>query len=242
VQRSADLGNTWSAAVRVNDDASGRVQFNPFLSVDPVKGQPVLAWVDGRNDPANLSMDVFAARSVNCGKAFKRNVQVTQPSNEFNNSTISWSNESGANPLRNGNQFGDYMGVDARNGKAYVAWTDSRHFFPDFQTDPQRENIGFAVVTFGPPAPEQLVALADGQRATLRWTDNPKAADLTGYNVYRVSGGTYTRIGSLTVAGVAPGATRTFSDSIRAASYAVAGVDSLGEEGPYSSPASPAGQ
>ena len=249
LRRSTDAGATWGPAVPVNDDATGRVQFNPYMSVDPIKGQPVVAWVDGRNDPANLSMDVFAARSVNCGQSFKKNVQVTKPSDEFNNSTISWSNESSfSNPVRNGNQFGDYMGVDARNGKAYVAWTDSRHFFPDFQTERQRENIGFSVVTFGPPAPDDTEAELQAGKALLQWKDHPKATNLVGYNVYRVSGGIYTKIGYVPVAGASVNAVRGFHDTeaalkaARASSYAVAGVNRQGEEGPYSALFSLAGQ
>jgi hypothetical protein len=239
VRRSTNGGATWSAAVKANDDASGRIQFNPFMSVDPVKGQPVLAWVDGRNDPNNLSMDVYAARSVNCGKSFKKNVKVTQPSGEFNNSTISYSNESSAaNPLRNGNQYGDYMGIDARNGKAYVAWTDSRHFFPSFQTDPQRENIGFAAVTFGPPAPENLTVTLSNGKPQLSWSYNPPA-DLAAFNVYRVSNGVYTKIVTIPASLVTSAASRSFTDSTasgQTSSYVVAAVDTEGEEGPYSSP------
>ncbi|HEV2854481.1 MAG TPA: sialidase family protein [Thermoanaerobaculia bacterium] len=244
VRRSTDRGATWSAPVQVNDDGpGGNLQFLPFLSVDPIKGQPVLAWADGREDPANLSMDVYASRSTNCGQKFKKNLKVTQPSNEFNNSTISWSNESDANPNRNGNQFGDYMGVDARNGKAYVAWTDSRHFFPNF--NPQRENIAFAVVTFGPPAPDDVDAESQEQTLKLTWKDHPKAADLAGYNVYRVSKGVYTRIAHVSISGKSLTAIRTFSDPVKspgAFSYAVAAVDHRGEEGPYSQVVSPAGQ
>lgn len=241
VQRSTNGGSTWGAAVRVNDDgAGGRIQFNPFLTVDQIKGQPMLAWSDARNDPANTSVDIFASRSTNCGKNFKKNVQVTQPSSEFNNSTISYSNESPANPLRNANQFGDYMGVDARNGKAYVAWTDSRHFFPSFQTEPQRENIAFAVVTFGPPAPENLTVTLSNGKPRLSWSYNPPA-DLAAFNVYRLSNGVYTKIITIpaSVVTAAASSSRSFTDSTasgQTTSYVVAAVDTEGEEGPYSSP------
>ncbi|HKI00788.1 MAG TPA: hypothetical protein VKK31_02295 [Thermoanaerobaculia bacterium] len=237
VKRSTNQGNTWSAAERVNDDGpGGRIQFNPFLSVDQVKGQPVLAWVDARLDPNNVAVDVFTARSTNCGAKFKKNVKVTQPSPQFNNSTISSSNESDANPARNGNQLGDYMGVDARNGKAYVAWTDTRHFFPDFQTDPQKENIGFAVVTFGPPAPQSLTAVLANQKLTVSWSYTPPA-DLASFNVYRVANGVYTLLGNVPASALPPGntITRTFTDgaALSGKTFAVAAVDKQGEEGPY---------
>jgi hypothetical protein len=40
------------------------------------------------------------------------------------------------------------MGLDVLNGKAYVGWTDTRHYFPSFFTEPQKDNIGFALVDF----------------------------------------------------------------------------------------------
>ncbi|HKI00787.1 MAG TPA: sialidase family protein [Thermoanaerobaculia bacterium] len=250
VRRSTNGGSTWGSAVRVNDDgAGGRVQFYPTLTVDQVKGHPVVAWLDARNDPGNASVDVFTSRSITCGQSFRKNVQVTKPSSEFNNSTISYSNESVANAAHNINQFGDYIGLDARNGEAYVAWTDSRHFFPAFQTEPQKENIAFAKMTFGPPSPSQsLQSEIVSQRVQISWRDSPEAADLTSYNVYRVSGGVYTKVGSLAVSGYSPTATRSFRDTTtplstaRTSFYAVAGVDSLGEEGPYSSLVSAASQ
>ncbi len=244
VQRSTNGGATWNAPVRVNDDgAGGNIQFNPFLTVDPIKGQPMLAWSDARNDPGNTSVDIFASRSTNCGKNFKKNVQVTQPSTEFNNSTISWSNESTAsNPLRNANQFGDYMGIDARNGTAYVAWTDSRHYFPGFQTDAQRENIAFAAVTFGPPAPENIQLTIDGLRVTLDW-DYVPPADLAAFNIYLVVNGIHTRIATVPASLLNGGsATHSFTkESTKhglTVSYVVAAVDNEGDEGPYSNPVS----
>ncbi len=243
VRRSTNGGVSWSAPVRVNDDgAGGRIQFNPFLTVDPVKGQPMVAWVDGRDDPNNVSMEIYAARSTNCGKAFKKNVKVTQPSDEFNNATISFSNESDDNPLRNPNQYGDYMGIDARNGRAYVAWTDTRHFFPEFSTEPQRENIAFSAVTFGPPPPENIRVTLGNHRVTLTW-DYVPPSDLVAFNVYRVANGVYTRtaiVPAFLLQGVS--ASRSFTDggvsTGSAHTYVVAAVDNLGEEGPYSDPVS----
>jgi BNR repeat-like domain len=240
LRRSTNGGATWSAATKVNDDATSNIQFNPFMSVDPIKGQPMLAWVDGRNDPSNLSTDVYAARSVNCGKNFKKNVKVTQPSSEFNNSTISYSNESSAaNPQRNANQYGDYMGIDARNGKAYVAWTDSRHFFPSFQTEPQRENIGFAAVTFGPPAPENLTLTLGHGLPRISWDYTPPA-DLAALNVYLVLNGVYTKLLTIPASLLKTSTSHTLSleksKSGQAPSVVVAAVDTEGEEGPYSNP------
>nr|HRC84600.1 DNRLRE domain-containing protein [Thermoanaerobaculia bacterium] len=151
VRRSTDNGATWSAAVKVNDDGlAGRTQFHPFLQVDQANGNVVVAWHDTRNDSTNKKVDYYAARSTNCGVSFEANVKASQPSAEFNNSGISYSDENTTdNPNRNPNQYGEYMGLAVVGGKAHLAWLDSRHFYPGSSTDPQKENVGFAAVDFG---------------------------------------------------------------------------------------------
>ncbi len=247
VKRSTNGGSTWNSAVRVNDDgAGGNVQFFPFLTVDQVKGHPVLAWMDARNDPSNQAVEVFATRSVNCGINYKKNVQVSKPSAEFNNSTISASNESAANAAHNVNQYGDYIGVDARNARAYIGWTDSRHFFPAFTTDPQKENVGFSIVTFGPPPPQNITLTLSSSGITLTWTYSPPT-DLASFNVYLVANNVYTKIATVPVSWTTTTSSRTLATSSRtytdttatqsrSYSYVVAAVDTAGEEGPYSDP------
>ncbi len=150
VTRSTDGGASWSEPVRVNDDGEGgAAQFHPFLVVDQSDGSVVVVWHDARNDAANRKVDIFIARSTDCGLSFESNVQVTAPSAEFNDAAISWTDvNSTDNAGRNPNQFGEYMGLDVLDGTAYVAWMDSRHFYPSNTTDSEKENIGFAAVTF----------------------------------------------------------------------------------------------
>ena len=154
VTRSTNNGATWSAPVKVNDDGlAGRTQFHPFLQVDQSNGNVVVAWHDARNDVNNRKVDYYAARSTNCGVSFEANVKVSQPSAEFNNSGISTTDENTTdNPNRNPNQYGEYMGLDVKSNKAYLAWCDSRQFFPGSSTNAQKENLGFAVVDFGTAA------------------------------------------------------------------------------------------
>jgi len=154
VSRSTNNGSSWTAPVQVNDDGlSGRLQFHPFLVVDPTDGSVVVAWHDARNDSNNKRVDFFVARSTDCGQSFETNIQVTAPSSEFNNSSITYSDENSAdNSGYNPNQYGEYLGLDARGGTAYVAWTDTRHYYPSFTSEPQAENVGFAAVTFGAAA------------------------------------------------------------------------------------------
>ncbi len=152
VTRSTDGGSTWSTPVMVNDDGlSGRIQFHPFLAVDQSNGYVVVAWHDARNDTGNDEVEYFVARSADCGASWETNIQISQASTEFNNSTIAYSNEyTSDNANRNPNQYGEYLGLDVREGKAYVAWTDTRHFFPGSTTESQAENVGFVVVDILP--------------------------------------------------------------------------------------------
>jgi len=150
VARSTNGGASWSSPVKVNDDGlANSIQFHPFLVVDQSTGDVVVAWHDARNDTGNDAVDFYTARSTDCGLSFETNVQVSAASSEFNNSGISWSNMfTGDNPNANPNQYGEYLGLDARSCKAYLAWTDTRHYFPSFTSESQEENLGFAVVDF----------------------------------------------------------------------------------------------
>lgn len=151
--RSTDDGANWSAPLRINDDgAGGNAQFHPFLVVDQSNGDVIVSWHDARNDVANRAVDFFVARSTDCGLSMEPNIQASQPSAEFNNAGISSTNlNTFSNTLANVNQHGEYMGLDVLNGTAYLAWSDSRHFFPASTGDPQRENVGFAAVSFVDP-------------------------------------------------------------------------------------------
>jgi len=207
--RSTDNGSSWSSAIKVNDDATSNTQFHPFLVVDQSNGSPVIAWHDARNDPNNEAIDYFVTRSTDCGASVEANTQVSAPSAEFNNATISYSNQSStANANYNPNQYGEYLGLDAHSGMAYLAWSDTRHFFPGSTGETQQENVGFARVDLGttgggdttpPAAPTGLTASAGDGQVSLDWADNGEA-DLAGYTVYRstTSGSGYAAVtGSL---------------------------------------------
>lgn len=142
VARSTNLGATWSAPERVNDDPTGvrKDQFNQWLSVDPASGSINLSWNDARNDPADVKTDIFFAQSTNGGASFASNVKVT----------TAMTDESAANPNADaGNQYGDYEGIVAFNGIIHPIWTDGRF---DGTTDPItgqliREEVFTATIT-----------------------------------------------------------------------------------------------
>jgi subtilisin-like proprotein convertase family protein len=212
VTRSTNGGTTWLAPVKVNDDGlANRTQFHPFLQVDQSNGNVVVAWHDARNDANNRKVDYYVSRSTNCGVSFEANTKASQNSAEFNNSGISYTDENTTdNPNRNPNQYGEYMGLDVKNGKAYLAWVDSRHFYPGSSTNTQKENVGFAVVDFGgacvpPPVPTGVTATAvSSSQINVSWT---ASAGATSYNVLRstTNGGPYSLAGT--------SATTSFSDT-----------------------------
>jgi hypothetical protein len=107
---SGDGGATWDSAVRVNDDTGTNDQFFPAMAAGP-GNQVHVTWNDRRNDPSNISYEVFYA-SLN-GKSFSGNTPVTTAS----------SNPTGTNFI------GDYNDLDQAGGaqNVHAVWTDRRN-------------------------------------------------------------------------------------------------------------------
>lgn len=113
--RSTNGGTTWSAPVRVNNDAlnNGKEQYYPWCTVDQNTGQLNIVWYDNRNTTSD-STGVFMATSNDGGLTFD-NFQVSDAN--FKPKPISG--------LAGGYQ-GDYIGIAAANNKAYPFWADDR--------------------------------------------------------------------------------------------------------------------
>lgn len=149
VKRSTDNGDTWSARILVNDDGGTGTQFHPWLAVDQTDGSVIVGWHDTRNDANKKKVDYYMSRSTDCGLTWESNIKVSAASNQFNNNSISYTDENSTdNPNANGNNFGEYLGVDAHNRKTYMAWADTRQFYPNNTTNTQKENLGHASITF----------------------------------------------------------------------------------------------
>ncbi|MGH9691572.1 MAG: sialidase family protein [Candidatus Acidiferrales bacterium] len=106
---SSDRGDTWSAAVRVNNDAlhNGADQFLQWLAIDPADGSADVIFYDRRNDPENRRAIVVLARSTDSGRSF---------------ANYSWETDA----FDPGDAFiGDYTGIAASNGRVYGAWTEA---------------------------------------------------------------------------------------------------------------------
>jgi BNR repeat-like domain len=114
---SDDEGRSWSAPVRVNDDAehNGADQYFQWLAVDPATGDAYVLFYDRRNSERNDQQTMTLARSTDGGRSFKN---------------YAWTTE----PFRVYEAFmGDYTGIAALNGRVYGVWTEKP---PLTATDP----------------------------------------------------------------------------------------------------------
>jgi uncharacterized repeat protein (TIGR01451 family) len=124
VRFSIDNGATWSAAVRVNDDAGTNTQFLPKIAVDQTSGAVGVSWYDARGDAgggpsatdidgtANNDVTLFASWSTDGGATWAPNVAVADaPTNGY--------------AVNGGQQLGDYTGLAFHGGRMYPSWADS---------------------------------------------------------------------------------------------------------------------
>jgi hypothetical protein len=112
--RSTDGGNSWSAPVMLNNQASLNDQFHSKLCVDESNGNLIVTYRDTVNDPNRLQTNVFMQTSTDDGQTWTPAVQVS--------SAASDETTAGANP----NQYGDYDGLSGFFGSFFPAWTDRR--------------------------------------------------------------------------------------------------------------------
>ena len=105
VTASQDSGRTWSAPVRVNDDAKGAAQMFTWLAVDPVDGALNLVFHDRRGAKGTMT-GVTLARSVDGGRTF---VNHGLPVPAFDCCAKS-------------GFFGDYNAIDAYGGLVVAAF------------------------------------------------------------------------------------------------------------------------
>jgi hypothetical protein len=122
-QYSDDGGVTWSAPVRVNDDATTNSQFLPKISVDQTTGNLAAVWYDSRSDAGvggpgdtdqvpNDDAQFWGAFSTDGAASFTPNIQISAGTSN--------SHDSG-----NGIDYGDYSGLSFYAGVAHAAWSDN---------------------------------------------------------------------------------------------------------------------
>jgi hypothetical protein len=101
----------------VNDDylGGGAEQIHPTVWVDEA-GHVHVAFLDRRDDPANLKLAVYLATSTNGGVSFGPNVRISDPGFV-----------QGGLPGRLNTWLGDYIGGVGAGGKNHVVWADGRN-------------------------------------------------------------------------------------------------------------------
>src|SRR5438477_9843003 len=115
MRTSTDDGATWSAPVRVNDDATTRSQFLPYVALDRTTGTVAVGFHDARNDTGvpgpggtnnipNDDAEYYGSFSTDGGVTWAPNQRL---SGGFSNAAAAG----------NGVDYGDYVGQDAHAGK-----------------------------------------------------------------------------------------------------------------------------
>jgi hypothetical protein len=105
LSKSEDGGDTWTEALRVNDDPPGKHQFLSWMDIDQSNGHIYIVYYDRRNHSGD-STDVFLARSTDGGES-------------FTNILLS---ESPFLPV-DSVEFGDYTNIVANEGIVRPVWT-----------------------------------------------------------------------------------------------------------------------
>ena len=105
IAKSTDGGDTWSDAVKVNDDTTQTQQFMSWMDVDQIDGTIYVLFYDRRNY-TNKNTDVYLAYSTDGGSTFN-NVKISE--DMFNPSQSTF--------------LGDYTNISAYNGKVAPIWT-----------------------------------------------------------------------------------------------------------------------
>lgn len=130
---STDQGSTWSARIKVNDDANSTTIDNWFPAVwcEKTTGKLYIKWYDTRENPASYTTGVWATYSTTGGTTFAPNQRVSNASFLY------------PCPACGSNQNcyrGDYDGITANAKVGYAVWWDPRNcnyqtmggYFPDY--------------------------------------------------------------------------------------------------------------
>jgi uncharacterized repeat protein (TIGR01451 family) len=179
VRFSDNNGTNWSAAVRVNDDATTRSQFLPRMAIDPTSGNLAVSWHDCRNDSgsgagdrdgvANTDAQFYAAVSEDGGATWSPNVRIGPGT-------------SSATTANNGIDYGDYSGLTFYNGSFHAAWADNSNSTGDNPNGSIRFDIYTARVTMTPDSTSADLALSMSASPNPVVAGNPLTYTLTVLN------------------------------------------------------------
>lgn len=113
--RSTNGGTTWSAPVKINNQAGLNDQYNQWLAVDETTGQIAVMYYDTVADTTRKKTDVWYQSSCDDGLTWSAAQKVTTAQTD---ETIAGANS--------GNQYGDYNALSGNAGVLFPSWTDRR--------------------------------------------------------------------------------------------------------------------
>lgn len=222
---SDNFGNTWSPAVKLNDDTTVFAQFFPKIALDKTTGAIAVAWLDCRNDPGSGAFDrdtkpntdamIYATVSADGGTTFAVNVKVSAgPTNALLQSD-------------QGNQFGDYIGIAFHGGNFYPAWPDNSNSTGDnpnltAEFDIYTAKVGVTINTAGVAATTVVAANAmapfnsSAQTVALNATVNP-----TGIGIVNEGTVTFQIMSGASIVGTAATSGTVSNGAASAAGYAL---------------------
>jgi hypothetical protein len=214
VAHSDNQGSTWSAPVRVNDDAGTNSQFLPRMAFDQSSGVIAVTWYDARNALANETAQYFGAFSIDGGATFTRNFLVS----------VGTSDQARSVPALRNADYGDYTGNALAGGRLVAAWADNSNSTGDnpegvtnFDVDASAIQVVAAIagsVPDGSGITGTPLTVATGPAGTLSiaWSPSCHAGDLD-YAIYEGSIGNFAShvprvctTSGATAASIAPGA------------------------------------
>jgi hypothetical protein len=117
-RRSLDGAVTWSAEVKLNDDATDADQFFPSLGLSP-SGELGVSWYDRRLDPNNLSFDRYFVHSPDAGLTWGPNERLSDVSSPVAETLPNFDGLAAC-------YHGDYDLVAATDEAFHVVWSDDR--------------------------------------------------------------------------------------------------------------------
>lgn len=119
---SHDRGATWRS-VRVNDDPLPAEQFMPTVAVSPNGRDVHVAWMDQRHDPTGLTMMAYYAHSPDRGLSWEPNLRLS----DLPSPVLVSFHQNPVPVVSNGWFVGDYIGLQASDGRAVAAFPDTRY-------------------------------------------------------------------------------------------------------------------
>jgi hypothetical protein len=145
MQYSDDQAATWSARIRVNDNANPELsdQWFPAIWCEKETGRLYIKWYDTRENPATYAVNVYATYTDDGGATFAPNQKLT---------TQSWTYPTPACAANSNCYRGDYDGMTANPNTSFSVWYDGRSgsykniaaYFPDFAMKINQTSVNMA--------------------------------------------------------------------------------------------------